>query len=181
LEAPGITRRRRPRRPFLAPLWVIILLVLMAAGLVLLILHFAGTTVVVVVHPPGGDDRPLSVEGQERAQNLALLFGEPRGAAGRLDAVYAADIESARQTLAPLASRLGQQPVAVPAANPSRAVARMLRQHSGGTMLLVVRSDQLPDLVRELSGARVPPAADDTGYILSIPTIGEASLLRFRY
>jgi hypothetical protein len=183
LDAPGITRRRRPRRPFLAPLWLTFLLVLTAVALALLLVHFMGTTLVVLVQPADSaqtsDDQPLSVQGQQRAQNLALIFAAPPGVKGGLDALYVADIRSARETLAPLAGRLGRQPVPVPAANPGRVAARMLREHSGGTMLLVARSDQLPGLVRALSGAEVPPGPDD--YILSIPTIGQATLLRFRY
>jgi hypothetical protein len=182
LEAPGITRRHRPRRPFLAPLWVIILLVFGAVGLAVLFTRFAGTTMVVLVHPTrGSDDLPLTEQGQQRAQSLALMFAGPQGVAGSLDALYVADTRSARDTMAPLAGRLGRQPVPVPAANAGRVAARMLREHSGRTMLLVARSDQVPALVRELSGAEVPSGEDDVGYILSIPTVGEASVLRFRY
>lgn len=184
MEAPGITRRRRPRRPFLAPLWVVGLAVLAAAGLALLLVHFMGTTVVVVVHVPvegvqSGDDPQLSAQGQERARSLALMFGEP-GAKGSLDALYVSDAPGARETLAPLAVRLGKQPVPVPTAvTPASMAARVVREHYGGTVLLVAPGAQVPAVVRALSGNVVPPG--DAGYIVSIPTIGQANLVRFQY
>jgi len=158
-------------------------MVLAAAGLPLLLVQFMGTTVIVVVQPPqegqvAADDPSLSAQGQERARSLAVMFGEA-GHKGSLDALYVSDTPVARQTLAPLAERLGKQPVPVPAAGPARAVARMVRGHEGGTVLLVASSGQVPGLVRALSGTEVPP--DDAGYIVSIPTLGQASLVRFRY
>ena len=186
MEAPGITRRRRPRRPFLAPLWVVGLAVLAAAGLALLLVHFMGTTVVVVVHAPVegtqlGDDPRLSDQGQQRAHNLAMMFGEP-GSQGSVDALYVSDAPGARETLAPLAERLGKQPLPVPAAaTPARTAARMMHEHSGGTVLVVARGEQVPALVRALSGEVVPPGPDDAGYIVSVPTIGQANLVRFQY
>jgi hypothetical protein len=185
MEAPGITRRRRPRRPFLAPLWLITLLVLAVATLAFLVLRFASTTVVVLVHPPlegsvlPGNDPPLSAQGQQQAQRLAIMFGDP-GVTGHLDALYVSDTRSARDTLAPLAERLGQHPVVIPA-DPGRIASRVLREHHGGTVLVVASGDRVPELVRKLSGIRVPPGQDDAGYIVGIPSLGQASLLRFRY
>ena len=80
MQAPAITRRRRP---FLAPLWLTLL-----AGLVIVALGFsfyrdAGTTVVLLVRPAEKDpgtiaDPPISPEGEERAQHLARMFGRCR-------------------------------------------------------------------------------------------------------
>jgi hypothetical protein len=188
MEAPGITRRRRPRRPFLAPLWLTALLVLAVASLVflaLLALRLESPTVVVLVHPPlegrplPGDDPPLSAQGQQQAQRLAIMFGDP-GVTGHLDALYVSDTRSARDTLAPLAERLRQQPVVV-STDPARTVSRVMREHAGGTVLVVASGDRMPELVRRLSGTRLPPGQDDAGYIVGIPTFGRASLLRFRY
>lgn len=182
MEAPGITRRRRPRRPFLAPLWVVALAVLAAAGLALLLVHFMGTTVVVVVHVPvegsqSGDDPP-SLSVQARARSLALMFGEP-GARGSLEALYVSAAPGARETLAPLAERLGQQPVPVPAGlTPAAMASRMLREHSGASVLLVASGEQVPGVVAALSGSVVPGDAD---YIVSVPTIGQSNLVRFQY
>jgi hypothetical protein len=158
--------------------------VLAAAGLALLLVHFMGTTVVVVVRAPveaspPSDDAPLSDQEQQRARNLAVLFGE-RGAQGSLDALYVSEVPGARETLAPLAERLGKQPVPVPAAvTPGSMAARMMHEHSGGAVLVVASGEQVPAVVRALSGTVVPPG--DADYIVSIPTIGQANLVRFQY
>jgi hypothetical protein len=39
----------------------------------------------------------------------------------------------------------------------------------------------MPDLVRQLSGVEVQREGDDVIYVVSIPTIGRANLLRFKY
>jgi phosphohistidine phosphatase SixA len=183
MDPPGITRRRRPRRPFLAPLWMITLAVLAAVGVALLILHSANTTVVVVVHPVEqgpGDDPPLSAEGEQRAQRLAAMFGS-QAQIGQLNALYVSDARRSQQTVAPLAELLGKQPVVVPRDDPEGTAARVMEEHQGDTVLVVGTSAMTPDLVRHLSGVEIQPGQDDVGYVVSIPSIGRANLLRFRY
>jgi phosphohistidine phosphatase SixA len=182
MDPPGITRRRRPRRPFLAPLWMTTLAVMAAVGLALLILHSANTTVVVLVHPleqESGDD-PLSAEGEQRAQRLAAMFGS-QSQIGHLDALYVSDARRAQQTVAPLAEALRKQPVVVPRDDPEGTAARVIDEHRGDTVLVVGTSATVPDLVRQLSGVEVQPGQDDVGYVVSIPSIGRANVLRFNY
>jgi len=71
----------------------------------------ATTTVMLVRHarpiPPGvlsvnDDDRPLTPEGFEAARSLADAYAEMR-----IDAIYSSPYRRARQTIEPLASRLG--------------------------------------------------------------------------
>jgi broad specificity phosphatase PhoE len=181
MPSPGITRRRRPRRPFLAPLWLISAAAAAVVGVAFLVLHMANTTVVVLVQERASGDA-LSAESEQRAQRLAAMFGSAgQGQIGRLDALYVSDVRDARESAAPLAELLGRQPVAVPRGDAEATASRVMGEHSGDTVLVVGTGDMVPDLVRQLSGIEVPPAQDDVGYVVSIPSIGRANVLRFRY
>src|SRR5271170_4318958 len=111
MEAPALTRRRRP---FLAPVWLTLLAALVIAALGLSFYRDAGTTVVLLVRPtekyPGTiADPPISAEGEERAQHLAHMFGNAADGVG-LDAIYVSEDRRAQQTAAPLAERLHLSP-----------------------------------------------------------------------
>lgn len=177
MDSPGITRRRRPRRPFLAPLWVISVAILAAVGAALLILHSASTTVVVLVQQQESGD---PAEGRQSAEHLAALFGS-QAAIGHLDAVYVSDGQRGEQTVAPLAELLREKPVVLPRDDPEGTASRVMEEHQGDTVLLVGTGDTMPDLVQQLSGIEVQPAKGDVGYVVSIPSIGRANVLRFTY
>jgi broad specificity phosphatase PhoE len=184
MEPPGITRHRRP---FLAPLYLSVLVagVLFAVGWVFY--SRATTTVVFLVHPaekaPGSiDDPPLSAEGEARAQRLAQMFGAEASAAGHLDGVYESDDRRAQQTAAPLIERWHRAPVIFKSAAARKAAARALHEHAGGTVLVIVSGSALAEMVQELTGIPLAPAADEVEfvYVASVPSIGRAHLARFR-
>lgn len=183
MEPPAITRRRRP---FLAPVWLSLLAVLIAIGVAVIVFRSATTTVVVLVGPAEKDvgkidDPPLSDEGEQRAQRLARMFGEGSGA-DRPSAVYVSGTRVAQQTAAPLAERLGVHPVAV--GEVRETVARVLKEHEGGTVLLIGTSETVPQLLHELSGRGILMSKDDeydTAFVISIPTFGDSNVLRIKY
>ena len=185
MEAPAITRHRRP---FLAPIWLPALAALVAVAVGVYCYRFVSTTTVVVLrHAEKAlgtiDDPPLSPEGEQRSERLALLFGERMGA-GHLDAIYVTNTRRTQQSAAPLAARLHLTPVVMPAADVSATAARLLKDHRGGTVLVIGHSNTLPQLVRELSGKQIEPIPDeDYGeiYVLSVPRFGRASLVRLKY
>jgi broad specificity phosphatase PhoE len=185
MEAPAITRRRRP---FLAPIWLPALLGVVAMALALYAYRCVSTTTVVVVrHAEKAlgtiDDPPLSPEGEQRSERLALMFGE-RAGAGHLDAIYVTNTRRTQQSAAPLAARLHLVPVVLPAADISGTAARLRKEHRGGTVLYLGHSNTLPQLVRELSGKQIEPIRDDDYseiYVLSVPRFGSASLVRLKY
>jgi broad specificity phosphatase PhoE len=185
MEAPAITRQRRP---FLAPIWV-------AAALALLVAAFAvwgyrslkTTTVVVVRHAEKElgsiDNSPLAPEGELRAERLAQMFGRSNGV-GKLDAIYVSDTRRTQQTAAPLAARLRLQPVILPAGDSQFVARRAVHDHPGGTVLVVGHSNTIPEIVERISGIEIAPPAEDKFdeiYVVSVPTLGKSSVLRFEY
>ena len=183
MEPPGITRHRRP---FLAPLYLGVAAAALFFALAWAFYNTASTTVVFLVSPvakaPGTiDDPPISPEGEARAERLAHMFGEDRGA-GRLDGIYESEDRRAEQTAAPLVERLHRSPVVFRAAEARATAARALHQHAGGTILIIASGAALREMVQELAGiALAADAADDAGvYVVSVPRIGRAHLARFR-
>jgi broad specificity phosphatase PhoE len=184
MEPPGITRHRRP---FLAPLWVGLAVALVAAGIGWAFYRAGTTTVVFLVRPlekdPGTiDDPPVSPEGEERAQRLAHMFGA--SGAGAIDAIYESDDRRAEQTAAPLLERLHRAPVIFSAGDARATAARALREHNGGTVLMIASGAALPQMIGELAGsdaAQPVPDDPDLMYVISIPTFGRAHLVRLRF
>ncbi|MEJ1961133.1 MAG: phosphoglycerate mutase family protein [Gammaproteobacteria bacterium] len=74
-----------------------------------------------------GDHRrsPLAAEGERRADRLAQMFGDVKGA-GRLDAIYVSNTKRAQQTAAPLASRLAIKPTVYSAADVDGTARKLL-------------------------------------------------------
>ncbi|HEY0767169.1 MAG TPA: histidine phosphatase family protein [Steroidobacteraceae bacterium] len=185
MQPPAITRQRRP---FLAPLWLTLVVVLVTGGVAMTFYRSATTTVVLLVRAvekePGTiEDPPLSPEGEQRGQHLAQMFGDANGS-GRLDAIYVSDERRAQQTAAALAQRLHQVPVVFSAGDARAAAARVLREHPGGTVLVIGSGATLPQMIHELQGVDVIPAAQgesDILYMVSIPSFGRAHLVRIRF
>lgn len=183
MEPPGITRHRRP---FLAPLWVMLLAAVAVGGIAWALYRGASTTVVILVRPvektPGTiDDPPVSPEGEQRAERLAHMFSGP-AVAGTIDALYASDDRGSQQTAAPLAERLHRAPALFPAAQARAAAARALREHAGGTVLMIVSDPALLQVLAQLTGDPPPAAQEDPDlvYVVSVPSVGHAHLVRFR-
>ncbi len=183
MEAPGITRHRRP---FLAPLWVTLLAVLVVIGVAASVYRAATTTVVVLVpsgeREPGTiEDPPISDEGEQRAQRLAQMFG---AGAGRIDAVYVESERRAQQAAAPLIDLLHLSPLVYNTRDASATAADLLRAHDGGAVLVIGDHAALQQFLRELAGSAAgSSAADDPAllYMVSVPTFGHPHVLRLKY
>lgn len=183
MEPPGITRHRRP---FLAPLWLTLLAALALGCVAWAFYRGATTTLVLLVRPvekdPGTiEDAPLSPEGEARAQRLAQMFADTAGRGG-LDAIYESDDRRAQQTVAPLAQRLHRAPVVFGAGEARAAAARLLREHAGGTVLVVASGAVVPQMIQELEHASTPlPDDPNLWYVVSVPSVGRARLARLRF
>jgi broad specificity phosphatase PhoE len=182
------------RRPFLAPLWLSALGMLMAvtalgfAVFASWVWVTADSTTVVVIRdaekePGTAVDPPLTAAGEGRAALLATMFGEAKGL-GRVEAIYVSPALRNRLTAAPLAARLGIEATVAPD-DPEALARRVLHEHSGGRVLIVGHSDTVPAVVGALTGNKqIPPIGDEeygTMYIVTVPRVGHANLLRLNY
>jgi hypothetical protein len=114
---------------------------------------------------------------------LARMFGGEPGA-GRLDAIYTSSSPPS-PSVAALAGRLHVPLRAAPEREPRAVAHRALHEHGGGRVLLMARHDVFSGVVAALSGvADIPKlAAGDYSvvYVVTVPRIGHASLLRLNY
>ena len=182
-------------RPFLMPIWLTVLgaLVVMSfLGFEIWVWATADSTTIIVVRhaekelggdPPGGDP-PLSPAGQARAELLARMFGDVH-APGHIDAIYVSPTVRSKMTAAPLAARLGLTPIGAPPHDARSLAHRVLREHSGGRVLVVGHSDTVPEIVESLTGAKRLPGIEEgeygTMYIVTAPRVGRADFLRLTY
>ncbi|MBV6423669.1 MAG: hypothetical protein NAOJABEB_01472 [Steroidobacteraceae bacterium] len=185
MDAPKVARRRGT---FLAPLWITLLAVtVLAVASVTFWTRVTSTTVIVVRHAEKQlgtiEDPPLTPEGDDRAQRLAGLFGE-RSGVGAVRAIYATSTRRAQATAAPLAARLELQ-VQTADDPPADLARRVRREQHGGVALIVGHSNTVPQIVATLSTrSDIPPMADDdygTIYVVTVPDVGRASVLRLHY
>jgi broad specificity phosphatase PhoE len=100
--------------------------------------------------------------------------------------IYVSDTRRSQQTAAGLAQRLNLKPVVVDAKSSSNELARrVLRENRGGLAIIVGHSNTVPQLVAALSDADDVPVIEDqefdTMYVVTVPTIGKASVLRMKY
>jgi broad specificity phosphatase PhoE len=185
------------RKPFWAPVGVAAVSALVAAlvmALLAWLLVTARSTTVIVVRDAetasegaaeaAAHEAELSSEGRARAELLARMFGDAR-LKNRVDAIYVLPTLATQATALPLAGRLGIKPVVLAPQAPRAWVRRMLREHRGGRILVVAPADAAHDLATELSGvADIPPILPmefGTMYIVTVPRVGRANLLRVDY
>lgn len=181
------------RRPFLTPIWLTALAVVLGLSFAIFAAWVWGTasstTVIVIRHAEkdlsvSATDPPLTAAGQARAERLAQMFGDGKNL-GHLDAIYVSPALRNRLTAEPLAKRLGITATVVPADDPKGLARKALREHSGGRVLIVGHSDTVPQIVAALSdNSAIPEIGDEeygTMYIVTVPRIGDANLLRLHY
>lgn len=128
----------------------------------------AGPTYYVMRHleKAEGPDPGLTEAGRARAGRLADLLAKdwPR-------AIYVSTTRRARETAAPLATRLG---LAVKEYDPSDTAALIARVRAEtGSVLVVGHSNTVPEIVERLGGARPAPLAEtDFGSIWVVAADG---------
>lgn len=139
----------------------------------------ADTTVVLVRHAERQSfwdaDSPLAEAGLRRAQALV-----PQLAAFHPAALYTSQLQRTRQTLAPLAARLGMTPVAFGKGDSAGLAAAVLRDHRGQTVVVCWHHDLMKKLVRALGVTGGVPywslGSYDALWIVRVPEVGEATL-----
>ena len=128
--------------------------------------------------PPHSADPSLNEAGRDRAEALAHVAG----AAG-VTTVFTSSLRRTKETAEPISKLAGTACLEMP---PPAVVAREIRAGQHGPVVLIVgHSNTVPEIVAALSGYDdVPPIADDefdTLYVVTVPTIGRASVLRIKY
>ena len=183
------------RGPFLIPIWLTAIgaiagfCVAVFVVFALWVWLTANSTVVIVIRHAekesvSAPDPELSEAGQARAALLVRMFGETQGA-GRLDAIYTSSALRNRMTAAPLAARLGIVPIVATSDDPKGLAHRIVRENSGKRVMVIGHANTVPELVAALSGRRDIPQIDEkefgTMYIVTVPRIGHANVLRLSY
>lgn len=142
------------------------------------------TTVILVRHAekaaePAADP-PLTSAGVARADALAEML---KGAG--VKAVVSTQFLRTRNTVAPIAERLGLATEILDARLAARATAdSILAKHRGQTVLVVGHSNTVPAIVAALGAPAQPPICDgeyDNVYIVTVPATGVATVVRARY
>lgn len=103
------------------------------------------------LHTPAGTSDPdLTVEGQRYAQAVSDWFRQDPP-----DVIYVSDTKRTRQTVAPLALRLGLTPKVYDPRDTPALLAAVSKEK--GTVLIVGHSNTVPDIVAGLGGERPGP------------------------
>lgn len=179
-------------RPFLIPIWLSAIAAFAIFGLAVFtawVWFTANSTTVIVIRHAERDtisaaDPPLSAAGEARAALLARMFGDHQNV-GRLDAIYVTATLRSRSTAAPLAGKLGIVPIVAGADDPKALARRVLRENSGRRVLVIGHVNTVPDIVAALTGRNDIPKIDERDfgemYVVSVPRIGRANLVRLSY
>lgn len=141
------------------------------------------TTFILVRHAEkaddGTDDPHLTFEGASRAEELAYMLSNIR-----LSAVYSTPFHRCRETAEPVARRQAKK-VRLYQPNEQGFIERVLKEHSGGTVLIVGHSNTVPALVNVLTGSEDYPWLHDSVYdnlfIVTAEEIGSAKVLWLRF
>lgn len=176
------------RRPLLAPVWLAALGGILVIALGFWLVSAASTTTVFVMRHaekqtanPDDKDPPLAPAGEARALELAQHFGRaPKGQT--LDAIIVTELRRTKDTVSPLANRLGVPVIVVPSDDPKGAAERALHDFRGGRVLIVAHSDTVPEIVKALSGVDVGPMSEtEYGilYVVAVPRFSRAAVTRF--
>ena len=143
------------------------------------------TTVILVRHAEKAatpaDDPPLTKRGEARAKALAIIARD----AG-VGAIITTQFARTRETAHPAAEALHVTPEVVRAggAQHVQEVARAIRSHAGGVVLVVGHSNTVPAIIAALGAPQPPPICDssyDDLYIATVPASGPAYVIHARY
>jgi broad specificity phosphatase PhoE len=122
-------------------------------------------------------DPPLSTAGQERARRLASLLRS-----ANVTHIFTTEFQRTRQTAAPLAAQVHQEPVTVAADDVNGLMERLLK--TSGATLVVAHSNTVPDIMKRLGVAEqvsIPDSEFDNLFVIVRQPDGAATLVRLKY
>ncbi|SKB85522.1 histidine phosphatase family protein [Daejeonella lutea] len=140
----------------------------------------AQTTVYIVRHAeknmkdPASADPALSIDGQDRARDLATLL-QPK----RLLAAYATNSKSSKLTAEPSAYGHGVKVQVYDPTDLAEFASTVLRQHTGGAVLIVADLNNVLNMVEAFGiKSTMPPLnADDYNYLFAVTVNGDSTQL----
>src|SRR3954447_13028913 len=143
------------------------------------------TTVLLVRHadidlplPAGSNDPPLNAAGRARAETLAHVAG----AAG-VTTVFTSPFARTKQTVGPLAARLGVQPREVP--SPQVLAHEVSSGATGEVVLIAGHSNTVPEMIAALGAPPPMPTIGerefDNLFVVTVTGPGRASSVRLKY
>ena len=98
--------------------------------------------------PAGATDPDLTEEGRRNAELLVSALATPPAA------IFVTDTKRARQTAAPLAARLGIEPIVYDPSNTALLVSEVMKEPP--PVLIIGHSNTVPEIVAALSGGQRP-------------------------
>lgn len=131
------------------------------------------------VVPPENKDPDLSTAGQERAQELARMFG---GSA--ITGIYATEYKRTQQTVKPLAEKLGLTVNQTEARKTPDLVKQLQARQSGEIIFIAGHNNTVPEIIAAFGGPKLPiiPETDyDNLYILIVQSDGSSKLIAMKY
>lgn len=139
------------------------------------------TTVWIVRHAekdlknPSDPDPSLSLDGQDRARDLAGLLQSKR-----ILSVYSTSFKRTKQTAQPTAYGHGLTVQSYDPADPAALAASILRQYAGGSVLIVGHSNTVLELIEAFGIKRPIPALneDDYSYLFTLTIQGDTIQLQ---
>ncbi len=142
------------------------------------------TTVILVRHAekiidPNNNDVDLSEAGQQRAQEIARMFGD----AG-INAIYATQYKRTQETVKPLSDKIGVPVTVMNSKGTADLLAQIRAQHSGQTIFIAGHNNTVPEIVAALGGPQypiIPESEYDNLFIVTVYRTGKAKIVKMKY
>ena len=142
------------------------------------------TTVILVRHAekiidPNDSDPDLSPAGEARARELVRVFGD-----SGINAIFATQYKRTRQTVKPLADKLGLPIVQVNSKNTAELLTQIRSQHRGQMIFISGHNNTVPEIIAALGGPNyptIPESEYDNLYIVTVYRTGKAKVVKMKY
>lgn len=142
------------------------------------------TTVILVRHAekkiePENPDPDLAPEGEERAREIARVFGD----AG-INAIYATQYKRTQQTVKPLSVLTGVPVTVLNSKETDELLKRIQTSHRGQTVFIAGHNNSVPAIASALSGENfsvIPESEYDNLFIVTVYRFGKAKVVKLKY
>ena len=142
------------------------------------------TTVILVRHAekkiePEIPDPDLAPEGEERAREIARVFGD----AG-INAIYATQYKRTQQTVKPLSVLTGVPVTVLNSKETDELLKRIQTSHRGQTVFIAGHNNSVPAIASALSGENfsvIPESEYDNLFIVTVYRFGKAKVVKLKY